>query len=131
MSFDERGLIARALAAAENAYAPFSKFRVGAAVLTATGNVYAGCNVENASYGLTLCAERNAVAAAVAAEGAVMRLVAVVCAADSDSPVWPCGACRQVLFEFARPDTQIIAAMGVGRTERELLADLLPFPFRL
>jgi len=131
VSFNERVLIERALAAAENAHAPFSKFRVGAALLTASGQVYVGCNVENASYGLTLCAERNAVAAAVAAEGAAMRLVAVVCAANTDEPLWPCGACRQVLFEFARPDTQIIAAMGVGRTERELLTDLLPRPFRL
>jgi cytidine deaminase len=131
VSFDEHGLIARALAAGENAYTPFSGFCVGAAILTAAGNVYAGCNVENSSYGLTLCAERNAVAAAVAAEGPAMQLVAVVCAADSDSPVWPCGACRQVLLEFARPETLVIAAMGVGRTERELLTDLLPRPFRL
>lgn len=131
MSFNERDLIERALAAGENAYAAFSKFRVGAAVLTAAGHVYCGCNVENVSLGLTLCAERNAVAAAVAAEGAAMQLVAVVCATNTDAPVWPCGACRQFLFEFARPDTQVITAMGVGRTERELLTDLLPRPFRL
>lgn len=109
----------------EHAYAPYSRFRVGAALLTGSGGIYAGCNVENLSYGLTCCAERAAVAAAVAALGAGVSLRAVVVRSDPEQPCSPCGACRQVLFEFG-PDA-LVRFRGeegmVTRHVRELLPD--------
>src|SRR5919202_1071488 len=90
------------------AHAPYSRFYVGAAVLTESGNVYTGCNVENASYGLTICAERNAIFAAVAAEsGPKMKLRAVAVANAADVACSPCGACRQVILEFG-PEALVI-----------------------
>ena len=110
-----------------NAYAPYSRYLVGAAVLSADGRVFAGCNVENSSYPLSVCAERNAVAAAVAA-GARPVAVAVV---TEEPTAAPCGACRQVLFEFAG-DMPVILAAPKGDPERVLsLARLLPDAFRL
>src|SRR5512140_951897 len=82
------------------AYAPYSRFRVGAALLTETGAIFSGANVENASYGLTLCAERAAVAAAVAAEGPGLKILALAVVSDSPGAFPPCGACRQVIREF-------------------------------
>ncbi len=96
-------LVDRAVAARENAYAPYSKFRVGAAVLTAQGTVYAGCNVENASYGLCLCAERTAICSSVA--DAQKEIVAVAVAAVPLA--MPCGACRQFIHEFGSDITVI------------------------
>ena len=94
----DKKLLAAALAARENAYAPYSKFKVGAAVETADGHIFTGCNVENASYGLTCCAERNAVFAAIGSGARSFKALCVV--ADTEEPVAPCGACRQVLAEF-------------------------------
>ena len=119
-------LIQVAREAQSHAHAPYSNFPVGAAVLTEDGRVFPGCNVENGSYGLTICAERNAVAAAVVA-GA--RPVAVAVVANREG-VTPCGACRQVLSEFAR-DLPVILASSTGDTHQMTsLAALLPGAFR-
>jgi cytidine deaminase len=117
-------LIAAARAAREHAYAPYSGFRVGAAVL-AEGAIYSGSNVENASYGLTICAERVAVFAAVAAGQRRVEAVAVV--GDPSSPTAPCGACRQVLHEFGPTMTVVMAAEGEVIVRP--LRDLLPLAF--
>lgn len=122
-------LVAAAELAWRNAYAPFSKFRVGAAVLTALGNIYPGCNVENSSYGLTNCAERTAIFSAVAAEGPAMSIRAMAVVIEGDGPCAPCGACRQVIFEFG-PEAVVIhrAAAGLRAVP---IAELLPEGFRL
>ncbi|MBE7638470.1 cytidine deaminase [Sneathiella sp. P13V-1] len=97
---------------AKNAYSPYSTFSVGAAIRTTSGNVYSGCNVENVSSGLTVCAERNAVGAAIAAEGKSMRIEEVFVtnfnAEGATIHCSPCGACRQVMAEFSTPDTKVI-----------------------
>ena len=118
-------LVRAARAAQEHAYAPYSHFRVGAALEAEDGSVYAGCNVENASYGLTICAERAAVTAAVAAGARRLRRAVVV--TDVDPPAAPCGACRQVLAEFGRGMT--VEAVGPAATMRWTLAELLPAAF--
>ena len=120
--------VARAVRA--RAYAPYSRFRVGAAVLDERGRIFAGCNVENASYGLTVCAERNAIAAAVAAGARQIRAIAIVTAARPPAP--PCGACRQVIDEFATPHAPVLMAGPRGHTAvTRTVAELLPYAFRL
>ena len=119
-------LVAAARKARMNAHAPFSGFQVGAALETAAGLIITGCNVENATYGLTICAERVAVVKAIS-EGE-RKFVRIAIVADTDSPTPPCGACRQILWEFGG-DLEIVLAnlkeiKGVHR-----LADLLPLPF--
>ena len=99
-------LFKEARKAADTAYAPYSKFRVGAALLCEDGTVIAGCNVENRSYGLTVCAERNAIFQAVA-KGQRRFTALAISTPDSDVPVGPCGACRQVLSEFMWPEVQV------------------------
>jgi len=111
----------------ELAYAPYSRFKVGAAVVSKSGAIYAGCNVENASYGLSLCAERAAIAAAVAAGDSEIAGVAVV--TGSDSPAPPCGMCLQTLLEFADPKVPVILRTLRGRTRRLLLRELMPHGF--
>ena len=120
-------LLAAARAALSRAHAPYSHFRVGAAVLTAAGTVHTGCNVENASYGLSCCAERVAIFAAVAGEGPDLRLTAVAVASDPDLPVAPCGACRQVIREFG-PDARVVFRRRDGIVVTPI-ADLLPEAF--
>ncbi len=120
-------LVNAALEARRHAYAPYSRFPVGAAVLGADGRVFAGCNVENSSLGLTVCAERNAVAAAVAGG---TRPVAVAIVAN-DHGITPCGACRQVLAEFTPSMPVVTAAAGDGTPQATSLDALLPAAFRL
>lgn len=126
-------LIAAAQATRARAHAPYSKYRVGAALLTRSGLVHVGCNVENASYGATLCAERSAVAAMVAAGSDDPVACAVVTAGPR--PAAPCGICRQVLFEFARDLVIVLAAENsrgkITSRRRVRLATLLPDAFRL
>jgi cytidine deaminase len=109
------------------AYAPYSGFRVGASVLADDGRIFAAPNVENASYGMSLCAERGAVHKAVS-EGAG-RLEAVAVVASGEGHTWPCGGCRQVLFEFGRGDLAVISESPEGEREEHPLADLLPNAF--
>ena len=123
---DWTALARQAWAARENAYAPYSKFAVGAALLSESGQVYEGCNVENASYGLTICAERNAVTAAIRAGSRKFLGMAIV--ADTKIPVVPCGACRQFLAEF-QPALPIYAATRSGIIQLWLLSELLPSAF--
>lgn len=119
-------LVAAAKAAAENAYCPGSGYPVGAALLAEDGRIFVGCNVENASSGLTICAERNAVCRAVA-DGA-RRFVAVAVHTQSDPPASPCGACRQVLAEFGRD--MAVLLVGEGDTVHHTsMTELLPRPF--
>jgi cytidine deaminase len=118
-------LVDAASAAREKAYAPYSSFAVGAAVLDAAGRVHVGCNVENASYGLSVCAERHAVAAAVSAGGQEIEGLAVVTA--TNPPTSPCGACRQVLVEFG--NFPVILANPEGERIVTSVADLLPDAF--
>ena len=119
-------LIAAALAARAHAFAPYSKFQVGAAIEDAGGAIHTGCNVENATYGLTVCAERVAVFKAIS-EG-IRKFRRVVVAADTENLTPPCGACRQLLWEFCG-DVEIILVNLRGKTETYQLKDLFPKPF--
>lgn len=119
-------LIEPARKARENAYAPFSKFKVGAAVMDSAGRIHTGCNVENATYGLTLCAERVAIFKAVSEGARGFTRVAVV--ADTERLTPPCGACRQILWEFCG-DVEIVLANLTGKIEILRLGALFPRPF--
>ena len=119
-------LLEGAIAARQNAHAPFSHFLVGAAIEDESGRIHTGCNVENATYGLTLCAERVAVFKAVSEGARKFRRVAV--AADTDRLTPPCGACRQILWEFCG-DVELVLVNLKGKTETLQLKDLFPRPF--
>ncbi len=119
-------LIVAARAAAARAYCPYSRFHVGAAVLTDRGEIFSGCNVENASYGLTMCAERVALFKALSDGHREFSLVAVV--ADTADPTPPCGPCRQLLWEFCG-DVPVILANLEGIKARHQMRELLPHPF--
>jgi cytidine deaminase len=122
-------LFDHAKAAAVKAYAPYSKFQVGCALVTSSGRLFTGCNVENASYGLTICAERNAIFRTVAEEGPEMKIATLaVIALGHEFP--PCGACRQVIAEFATPET-VIWFLQDGKPLAMTMAELLPSGFRI
>jgi cytidine deaminase len=123
---DSERLVAAAREARERAVATYSGFRVGAALETADGTIVTGCNIENASYGLTICAERVAMFKALSEGHRAFVRIAVV--ADTESPTSPCGACRQVLWEFG-PDLEVILANLHEVTSRHRMADLLPHAF--
>ncbi len=122
-------LLEAAKSAMDNAYAPYSHFRVGAAILTEKGEVFSGCNVENASYGMTNCAERTAIFSAIAKSGPKLEILAVAVVNDQDVPCSPCGACRQVIYEFG-PEATIIFQNATGWIETAI-TKLLPEGFRL
>jgi cytidine deaminase len=126
MKDERQALIEAARTARRHAYAPFSQFLVGAALESVDGRVFTGCNIENASYGLTVCAERVALWKALS-EGA-RGFVRVVVATDTPAPTPPCGACRQLLWEFGG-DLEVILANLEGEKARYRLAELFPHPF--
>src|SRR5580692_7414527 len=122
-------LLAAARKAMKQAYAPYSQFKVGAAMLTSKGEVFSGCNVENASYGLSNCAERTTIFAAIAQSGPGLDLRAIAVVNDQGVPCSPCGACRQVIYEFG-PDATVYFQSAKGWKESHI-TELLPEGFRL
>ncbi|HXN22069.1 MAG TPA: cytidine deaminase [Candidatus Dormibacteraeota bacterium] len=123
---DQSRLIAAARAARENAHAAYSHFRVGAALRATSGRIFGGCNVENATYGLTVCAERVAIFKALSEGERGFEVIAVVTDADRLTP--PCGACRQIIWEFCG-DVEVILANLEGNIETHRMSALLPKPF--
>ncbi len=124
MTVEPKQLIDEAIAASKQAHVPYSQFHVGAALLTTDGKIYRGCNIENASYGLTNCAERTAIFKAVSEGDKQFSAIAVV--GDTDGPISPCGACRQVLAEFCDDHTQIILANLKGDFVITNINEILP-----
>jgi cytidine deaminase len=126
---EQAGLVA-ARAVMQRAHAPYSGFHVGAAIVMSDGEIFVGCNVESASYGLTLCAERSGLSAAIAARGSLgpSSVSAVVITTESDSPTPPCGACRQWLAEFA-PLATVLSVAGNGTKRTWTVKELLPAAF--
>ncbi len=125
----DQQLIEYAKKALEKAYTPYSKFRVGAALLTKSGNVYTGCNVEIASYGATNCAERTAIFKAVSEEGKI-DIDKIAIASDDEDYIYPCGICRQVMAEFADDNMQVISSKKTGEYKTIRFGDILPNAFR-
>lgn len=121
---DTKALINEAMEARKQAYTPYSNFKVGAAVLTKDNQVFRGCNVENASYGLTNCAERTAIFKAVSEGQQEIQAIAIV--GETDGPISPCGACRQVIAEFANENTKIILTNLKGDTVETTIHEILP-----
>ena len=119
-------LISLAKLARKNAYAPYSKFKVGSALLTKSGKIYTGCNVENATYGATICAERTAIVKAISEGEKHFKKIAIVC--NTKEPCSPCGICRQMLYEFS-PNMEVIMCNTKGKTEKTTLKTLLPCAF--
>ncbi|MEQ9403748.1 MAG: cytidine deaminase [Cyclobacteriaceae bacterium] len=123
-------LKAKAKEVAQKAHAPYSNFRVGSAILTKSGQVYTGCNVENMSYGLTICAERNAIFSAIAAEGKT-QIEQVVVYTETQRPATPCGACRQIIYEFCEEDVKVHSFCDSEKTHDTSIMGLLPDAFNL
>jgi len=126
---DRKRLVQAARIAMKHAYAPYSHFKVGAALLTSKGKLFSGCNVDNSSYGLTNCAERTAIFAAIAEVGPALDIRAIAVLNDQGVPCSPCGACRQVIYEFG-PDATVIFQSSKGWKESHI-TELLPEGFRL
>jgi len=122
-------LIREATKAREKAYVPYSSFKVGAALLSKSGNIYTGCNIENASFSLTCCAERTAIFNAISQGEREFMEMAVI--ADSKEPISPCGACRQVMAEFFRENVNIYLTNVSGKTKQTSIKELLPYTFTL
>lgn len=131
MALDAHALVRVALQARDKAYAPYSHFLVGAALLTNDGRVFAGCNVENASYGLCNCAERTAFFTAVAAGCKLGDFSHIAVVADTDGPVSPCGACRQVMLELGGAQLVVIQANLQGKIAQSTASELLPGAFHM
>jgi cytidine deaminase len=129
MANKKQALLKAAREARSKAYAPYSNFHVGASVLSAGGKIYSGCNVENASFGLTCCAERNAIFAMVAAGETEIREILVI--GESDEFLPPCGACRQVMAEFAAPPAVVHMCSRDGACRDTTVGELVPFIFHL
>ena len=128
-SKQNQSLLQAARKAMQHAYAPYSQFRVGAALLTSKGKVFTGCNVENASYGLSNCAERTAIFAAIAHSGPELNIRAIAVVNDQGVPCSPCGACRQVIYEFG-PKATVFFQSSKGWMQSHI-TELLPEGFRL
>lgn len=128
---EPKELVQLAIEASQQAHAPYSNYHVGAALLSEDGTVYKGCNVENASYGLTNCAERTAIFSAVVAGQKTFKAIAIV--AGSDPVPYPCGACRQVLSEFCGPEVPVYIAPATApeKMQATTVGELLPFTFKL
>ena len=129
MADNKEELLAAARQAREKAYAPYSNFPVGAAVLGSDGRIYSGCNVENSSLGLTCCAERTAIFTMVAAGVREIREILVI--GDTEELLPPCGACRQVIAEFATPQAVVHMCNREGSCRDATVSELIPFTFRL
>ena len=128
----EKKLIRLALKARENAYAPYSNYMVGAAVLTGSGKIYTGCNIENASYGATNCAERTAIFKAVSEGERSVDTICIVGGKSGEEPssyAYPCGMCRQVIWEFGNDKTKIIVANSEDNFKVYSMKEILPFAF--
>ncbi|WP_368488500.1 cytidine deaminase [Clostridium sp. BJN0013] len=124
---DYKKLISEAVAAKKLAYAPYSKFKVGAAVLTGDGSLYTGCNIENASYGATNCAERTAIFKAISEGHGDLKAIAIV--GSNKDYTYPCGICRQVISEFAQKDMEIILVKNENEYIVKKLEEILPYAF--
>jgi cytidine deaminase len=126
---NKQSLINEAIKVRENAYVPYSKFKVGAAILMNDQTVYTGCNVENASYGLTNCAERTAIFSAVADGKGTVKIEAIAIVGDTEGPIAPCGACRQVIAEFSDENTKVYLTNLKGDISETSIKELLPGSF--
>ena len=129
MSYDYQLLMDKAKEAAKKSYSPFSKFAVGASVVTASGKIYSGCNIENSSFGMTICAERCAIFKAVS-EGD-KEILAVAIYSPNEDDCYPCGACRQVMYEFQGQDEIEIITEDKGKLNIKRLSDFLPYGFKI
>lgn len=129
MTYQE--LVHKAIEVRQNSYSPYSKFKVGAVLLTDNNDLYTGVNIENASYGLTVCAERTAIFKAVSEGKRKFTALAVTCDTDNFNYAFPCGACRQVMAEFLDDETDIIVSINTGEYKVYKLKELLPNAFRL
>lgn len=120
-------LFEKAWAVREHAYAPYSQFKVGAAIRSASGKIFIGCNVENAAYPEGVCAEAGAISAMIA--GGETKISEICIVADTSQPIAPCGGCRQKLAEFSTPETEVILGASMGEVTRRTVGDLLPESF--